>query len=96
MPGICRLNDRDSGHMPAFPGRQNNKASQDTFVDNKGVHRKTDTWIQHCCPNNGCHSSTTVTASTTVFANKLGVARIGDFLDCGGKIIQGSSTVIIG
>lgn len=95
MPGICRLSDNDSGHPPCFPPRPNNKASVDTFVDNKGVHRLTDTWNVHCCKA-GCHDAKTVSASNSVFVNNLGAARIGDSVSCGSTIVEGSTTVIIG
>lgn len=95
MPGVCRLFDKDTGHG-CFPPRPNTKGSPDCFVDKRPVHRKTDTWMPHCCPGHGCHPGTTSSGSTTVFVNKLNVARIGDSISCGGTIAQGSTTVIIG
>lgn len=95
MPGVVRKMDMDSGHG-CFPPRMNIGSSSDVMVDNKGVHRKTDKWLQHCCPKQGCHDAITSTASETVFANNLGIARINDKVSCGSTIKQGSSTVFIG
>lgn len=95
MPGCARLMDIDSGHG-CFPPRPNCSGSENVMVDNRKVHRKTDRWLPHCCPTQGCHDATTSTASNTVFANNLGIARIGDSVSCGSTIKQGSTTVIIG
>ena len=95
MSGCARLSDKDTGHG-CFHGRQNIEASSDVFVDKKGVHRKGDRWITHCCHHHGCHSAQTSTGSSSVFVNGKPVARIGDSLSCGGVIIEGSGTVFIG
>lgn len=44
-----------------------------------------------------CDGDVTVaTASETVFADDLGCARIGDTMSCGGVIVTGAYSVLIG
>jgi len=47
MPGVCRANDVCSGHS-CFPPRANTSWSDNVFVNGRGVHRKDDTWGEHC------------------------------------------------
>ncbi len=47
MPGVARLNDLCTGHG-CFPPRPNSQASPDTFCNNRGVHRQTDSYYVHC------------------------------------------------
>jgi len=93
MPAITRLEDESAGH--GFSARPNNQASGTVFVNGKGVHRQGDSWPLHCL-GPVCHTSKTETGSSTVFINNVQCARIGDPLDCGDMIAQGSDTVFAG
>jgi uncharacterized Zn-binding protein involved in type VI secretion len=95
MPGVTLLSDMCSGHG-CFPSRQNVTASSDVFVEGKGIHRQSDHWTNHCCPNQGCHDSVLVSGSSTVFINGLSCGRIGDAIECGSIVMTGSSTVFAG
>lgn len=93
--GICRLGDLCSGHT-CWPPRVNNQASPNVFVNNIAVHRQGDAWSLHCCPDNGCHTSTLQAGSSTVYINNKQCGRIGDPVVCGSTVAQGSSTVFAG
>lgn len=68
-------------------------------VEGTGVHRKGDSTVAHgigapTCPN---HSPSIKTGSTTVFANGMGVARVGDGYTDATDIVQtGSISVFAG
>lgn len=95
MPAVTMLNDVCSGHG-CFPPRVNDIASADVFVEGRGIHRQTDHWTSHCCPNQGCHDSILAVGSSSVFINGLGCGRIGDIIECGSIVATGSSTVFAG
>lgn len=95
MPAVTLLSDVCSGH-DCFPSRQNDTASSDVFVEGRGIHRQTDHWASHCCPNQGCHDSILATGSTSVFINGLGCGRIGDVVACGSTVATGAITVFAG
>lgn len=50
-----------------FPPTIISSASGSVFVNNIPVARSGDSKLPHCCPDNGCHSSTVSSASTDVF-----------------------------
>lgn len=95
MPGVTLLSDVCTGH-DCFSTRVNDTASADVFVEGRGIHRQTDHWSTHCCPNHGCHDSILAIGSTSVFVNGLGCGRIGDMIECGSMVSTGSATVFAG
>lgn len=95
MPAITRLSDSCSGHG-CWPSRVNDVASSDVFVEGLGIHRQTDHWVLHCCPNQGCHDSVLSSGSSTVYINGLQCGRIGDPIECGSIVMTGASTVFAG
>jgi uncharacterized Zn-binding protein involved in type VI secretion len=96
MPPVHRLGDIGTGHG-CFPPRPNNQGSPDVFVNGIPVHRQSDSWAVHCCPPiPACHSSTLAAGSSTVFANGLQLARIGDPVACGSSAATGSGDTFAG
>jgi len=95
MPEVALLNDICSGHG-CFPPRVNDVASSDVFIEGRGVHRQSDHWTTHCCPNHGCHDSILSVGSSSVYVNGLQCARIGDPIECGSIVMTGASTVFCG
>lgn len=95
MPSVSRLGDKCSGHG-CFPPRPNSSASGNVFTNGIPTHRQSDSWLPHCCPNNGCHGSVTSAGSSSVYVNGLQIARIGDPVACGSVIAQGSGNVFAG
>lgn len=93
MPGVVRLGDKCTGHN-GYPSRPNDEASTKVFVNNRGVHRLGDHWPQHC--NNNCHQGFASSSSGSVFADGIGVCRIGDSVNCGSSMMEGSSDVFAG
>lgn len=91
---VSRLGDNCSGHG-CFPPRPNNEASSNVFANAIGVHRRTDSYVSHCC-GDSCHTSVLAMGSSTVFANGLEVGRIGDPVACGSAIAEGSPNVFSG
>lgn len=96
MPAVCRLGDKSTQDPCGAPPRANNAASGNVFTNNKGTHRKGDSWELHACPNAGMHDATTSGGSSTVFVNGKPIARIGDAISCGSTIAEGSGNVFAG
>lgn len=94
MPAITRLGDACTGHG-CFPPRVNNEASENVFVNGIGVHRQEDTWVTHCC-GKSCHDGALSSGSSTVYVNGKQCGRVGDPVDCGSVVAQGSSNVFAG
>jgi len=94
MPGIHLKGDRDTGHGCYAP-RANIEGSGNVYVNGKSVHRKGDAWSVHCC-GPSCHASTLAGGSSSVFANKKQLGRIGDPVACGSVAAKGSSNVFAG
>lgn len=93
MRGAVRLADFCSGH-DCWPPRPTNSASTNVFVNERGSHRKNDTFISHCCGPN-CHPGVTVQGSTNVFVNNREIARKFDQVNCGSTCLQCSENVLI-
>jgi len=89
-----RLGDKCSGHS-CFPMRPIVTASNNVFVNGIGSARKDDMLTVHCCKSS-CHSGSISQASNTVFINGRAAARIGDSVDCGSILAQGSANVFVG
>lgn len=73
--------------------------STDVFVNGTGVHRDTDKNTSHTFPpTDTCPSHQTAidSPSETVFANGLGVARVGDTYGGGEEVSSGSEDVFSG
>ena len=90
----ARLYDMCTGHGP-YPPRPNNKASTNVFTNGRGNHRMLDTWYNHCMPL-ACHGGVTAAGSKTVFVNSIPAARVQDPVNCGSRIMTGSTNVFIG
>lgn len=102
MPACARKGDGGTGHKN-FPPRSNNEGSPNVYVNGLPVHRKGDSWEEHCYmyPNgvsntSMCHTSYLAGGSTTVFINGLECGRIADPVDCGSAVAEGSGNVFIG
>lgn len=93
MAAVSRLGDQCSGHG-CFPPRAGANASNNVFANGIATHRLGDGWQAHCCDI--CHPGTVAGGSSTVFINGKPAARIGDSIDCGSLIAQGSNNVFIG
>lgn len=66
------------------------------FVNGIAAHRQGDSWAVHCDPSPSCHPGTAASGSSTVFCNGRQLMRIGDPVDCGSTVAQGSSNVFAG
>lgn len=95
MLAVCRLGDLSTSDPCGAPARPNNKASSNVFVNSKGVHRITDSWVEHPCPGSPPHGATTTSGSSNVFVNSLAVARVSDSISCGSTIATGSSNTFV-
>lgn len=93
MPEVTRLGDLCTGHG-CWPPRPNDEASPDVFTNGIRTHRETDHWPVHCCGS--CHDGNLEKGSRTVFVNGLPIARIGDPVDCGSHVAEGSPNVFAG
>ena len=95
MPAAARKGDLCTGHA-CWPPRANNQGSPNVFINNKAAHRKTDHWVIHCCGGKKCHDGRLSGGSRTVFINSLNAGRVGDPVNCGSRVAQGSRNVFIG
>ena len=95
MPAVTRKQDKDLIHC-STPEREG--CSSDVKVNKKGVSRKTDMNTIHQLPGVPCpnHTADIQIGSTTVFANKLGVGRIGDQITACTAVAQGSEDAFSG
>ena len=92
---VTVIGHKCTGHG-CFPPRPNTEGSGNVYVNNKSVHRQNDAWFAHCCPDHGCHASTTSSGSSSVYVNGRQLARIGDPVACGSLIAEGSGNVFSG
>lgn len=95
MPGAHLLGMICTGHS-CFPPRPNLMGSPNVFVNGTPWHRQTDMWGPHSCPDVSPHTAALALGSTTVFANGLGVARMGDPVSCGSFALLCSTNVFAG
>lgn len=72
------------------------KASNNVFVNGRGVNRVGDMWKYHSCKHHGGHVGYTVTGSNSVYCNGKPVGRLKDQINCGSKIMTASSNVYAG
>ena len=94
MPGVARFQDICTGHS-CWPSRPNNQASPDTFCNNRGVHRQSDSWEVHCW-GPPCHGGSLASGSSTVYVNNLQCGRCGDPVDCGSSVQSCSEDTFAG
>lgn len=87
------LSHKCTGHGP-YPPRLPAQASPDVFINGIAAIRNGDLWNAHCAGS--CHPGTNAAGSSTVFINNKNSQRMGDPVDCGSYIAQGSPNVFIG
>lgn len=95
MPEITRLGDLCTGHG-CFPARPSVSASPNVFVNGIAVHRLNDAWDLHGCPTCTPHGGVLAAGSSTVNVNGKAIGRIGDPVDCGSSVAEGSTNVFAG
>lgn len=96
MPAVTRKDtDGTTGHDSFAPRPNTPNGSSDVIVNDHGVVRVTDAWPTHS-DGSSTHDGSQSGGSTTVFANGLAVARIGDSIDDGDTVAAGSPNVICG
>jgi uncharacterized Zn-binding protein involved in type VI secretion len=94
MPAVHRKGDTGTGHG-CYPPRPNIDGSSNVYCNSIPVHRQSDGWSVHCC-GPSCHASNLSSGSSTVYANSLQLARIGDPVACGSVTAKGSGNVFAG
>lgn len=92
MPGLVRLGDLCNGHTGEYPPRPCIEASNNVFINGKGIHRKGDAWDIHCNFWN-CHGGVMIGGSNSIFINGIAAAQVGDLISCGAVAAQGSGNV---
>lgn len=95
MPGVVRLGDNCTGHG-CYPPRANSSASGNVIINGLGAHRVGDSWLPHGCGVCVPHGSVQASGSSSVNANGMPLARIGDSIACGSSNATGSGNVIAG
>ena len=95
MSSVTRLEDLGSGH-DACPVRKLIEASEDVFINGRGVGRVGDTYHEHGCDIHAPHTGAIARGSSSVFVNGKPVGRVGDPITCGGSVLEGSPDCFIG
>ena len=97
MPAICRGNrvDSDVNHC-SVPRRLD--MSPNVIINNIGVSRESDNNDPHLLPGAPCpeHQAPITKGSKLVFANNLGVGRIGDNITSCTNVATGSPNTFDG
>ena len=101
MPAVARGNSVDSvtTNHDCTGSTTTSGMSDDVIINGTGVHRKTDATVPHPYPPNppcAPHAPVIATGSTSVFANGLGVARVGDSYTSSDEVATGSADVFAG
>lgn len=86
----ARYIDICSGHG-SCPPRPNIEASDDTFVNSRGAHRRGDAYNIHCS-----HSGVLHRGSGSTYVNSREQGRIADPVSCGSIIATGSNDTFVG
>lgn len=96
MPAVARLGDSCTGHG-CWPPRANAQGSGTVYVNGQPVHRQSDAWAPHTCPELAeTHASALASGSATVFVEGKQIGRIGDPVACGSSVASGSGDVFAG
>ncbi|MDL2289087.1 PAAR domain-containing protein [Oscillospiraceae bacterium OttesenSCG-928-F05] len=95
MPGATRLGDYNTGHG-GFPPVPLITASSDVLINGIGAGRAGDMYPPHTDPSPETDTDSISAGSATVFINGRAAARIGDPIDNGGTVADGSGNVFIG
>ena len=95
MSSATRLGDLGSGH-DACPVRKLIKASEDVFINGRGVGRVGDIYSEHGCDIHSPHTGAIARGSESVFVNGKPVGRIDDPISCGGSVLEGSPDCFVG
>lgn len=95
MPGATRLGDYNTGHG-TFPPVPLITASGNVIINGKGAGRQGDGYPPHTDASPTTDTDSIASGSSTVFINGRQAARIGDPIDNGGTVRDGSGNVNIG
>jgi uncharacterized Zn-binding protein involved in type VI secretion len=96
MPPASRIGDVALGHG-SFPPTAALTGSGDVFTCGPSQHRLGDEVVSHGSKSpSPPHARHTIMGSSSVFTNSKPTVRIGDSVDCGGMLVQGCGTVIVG
>ena len=96
MPPVSKVGDIGMGHE-CFPPTPVIAGSGNVFACSMPVLRVGDSLMPHPCPTPAPpHPRSSAKGSTTVITNGKGSSRIGDKIDCGGFMVMGCGTVLMG
>lgn len=95
MPAVTRIGDAD---VPHCSGMVRAQGSGNVMVNNIPVSRQSDNNTGHLLPGSPCpsHAAPIDVGSPTVFANNLGVGRVGDAISGCTSVAAGSPDVFAG
>ena len=91
MPAVGRKGDGCTGHG-CFPPRASTSGCDWVAIEGVEVLRVGDGYASHRCGKTS-HSGSQAEGSSLVFIDDVPVARIGDGVDCGSALAQGSDFV---
>ncbi len=94
MPRASRKSDTAGPHGAWHPSASI-QGSNNVFIESLSALRKGDAVAPHTKPKRAPHPRKVAGGSPDVFVNGRPIARVGDSIDCGGKMIAGSGTVFV-
>lgn len=94
MPAATRVGDKCTGHdsCPAVPLIE---GYSHVLVNGKPIGVVDCAYQNHGCTGHATHTPHIAEGAPNVFVNGKAVARVGDRVDCGGTVAEGSSNVIV-
>ncbi len=95
MPAVTRVGDKCTGHdnCPAVPLVEGDST---ILVNGKPIGVVGCAYQSHSCTTHTSHTPHIAQGAPYVFAHGKAVARVGDAVDCGGTVAQGSSNISVG
>ncbi|MGL5039973.1 MAG: PAAR domain-containing protein [Aeromonas sp.] len=94
MAAAARKGDKCTGHGD-FPPRASISGSANVLINGLPALCVGDEFEPHC-NSDACHGGKLTAGSGSVFVNGKALGRVGDALDCGSTVAEGSSTVNVG
>mgnify|MGYP000716190123 CR=1 FL=1 len=95
MPSVSFSGAFCSGHG-VFPPRPTTSGSGNVLINGKPCLRDGDSAAPHCSPKPECHAGSVASSRAKVLVNGKPVACIGDDIDCGSAVAEGSGNVFAG
>jgi uncharacterized Zn-binding protein involved in type VI secretion len=96
MPSAARQGDISTGHNCFHPTACVNATTSKVYINGKLAQKKGSIYLLHRCGKTIHTNRLSNSGSAKVFYEGLNAIRIGDSINCGDSVGQGSNNVIVG